>query len=141
MNTPTYDNESAHRQLKQLMEQGRNLSIKIENEPCAWIGSSYITRLKYQLNTASWNWIVNYLATGCPDDFRVFPSQREELPEFQLLTFKAFIEAKLCVFRIPFLRETQAHINLITVFEYGKVYFQIKRTDEFIDYLTAHKIC
>lgn len=138
---PAYDNESAHRQLKQLMEQKRNLSIKLDNAPDVWISTPNITRLRYLLNTDSWKWITDYLETGSPDDFRVFPSQSEQLPEFQLTTLKKLIEAKHKVFRIPFLRETQSHISLIAIFKFGRVYFQIKRTDEFTDYLYTLKIC
>ncbi len=61
------------------MEQKKNLSIRVDDIPCAWISNSDMTRLKYMLNTASWNWIINYLETGNPDDFRVFPLQEESL--------------------------------------------------------------
>lgn len=137
---PAYDNESAHRQLKQLMEQSRNLSIKLDNEPNAWISTPNITGLKYQLNTDSWKWIINYLETGSPDDFRVFPSKMEQLPDFQLSALTALIESQRRVHRIPFLRETQSHINFITIFKFGRVYFRIKRTDTFTDYLNANNI-
>lgn len=136
-----YNNEAAHRQVKQLMEQKRNLSIKLDNEPCAWISTPNITRLKYQLNTDLWKWIINYLETGSPDDFRVFPSRIKQLPDFQFVTLKALIEARYNVQRIPFYRETQANINLVAIFTYGKIYFRIKRTDDFIDYLNTHNIC
>ena len=56
---PAYDNESAHHQVKQLMEQKKNLSIRVDDTPCAWISNSDMSRLKYMLNTASWNWIIN----------------------------------------------------------------------------------
>ena len=137
---PAYDNESAHRQLKQLMEQRSNLSMRLDNEPNAWISTPNITRLKYQLNTDSWKWIINYLKTGSPDDFRVFPSRMEQLPDFQLVALTALIETKHKVHRIPFLRETQSHINLIAIFKFGKVYFRIKRTDSFTDYLNTNNI-
>ena len=41
---PAYDNESAHHQVKQLMEQKKNLSIRVDDIPCAWISNSDITR-------------------------------------------------------------------------------------------------
>lgn len=137
---PAYNNESAHRQLKQLMEQGKDLSIKLDNEPNAWISTPNITGLKYQLNTGSWKWIINYLETGSPDDFRVFPSKLEQLPDFQLAALTALINTKHKVHRIPFLRETQSHINLVAIFKFGKVYFLIKKTDTFTDYLNANNI-
>lgn len=137
---PPYNNESAHRQLKQLMEQGKELSIKLDNEPNAWISTPNITGLKYQLNADSWKWIINYLETGSPDDFRVFPSKLEQLPDFQLAALTALINTKHKVHRIPFLRETQSYISLIAIFKFGKVYFRIKRTDTFTDYLNANNI-
>lgn len=77
---PAYNNESAHHQVKQLMEQKKNLSIRVDDIPCAWISNSDMTRLKYMLNTASWNWIINYLETGTPDDFRVFHYRKNHYP-------------------------------------------------------------
>ena len=71
------------------MEQKKNLSVRLDDTPCAWIGTSNMTRLRYLLNTASWKWITNYLETGSPDDFKVFPSIREALPDFQATELKA----------------------------------------------------
>ena len=118
---PAYDNESAHHQVKQLMEQKKNLSIRVDDTPCAWISNSDMSRLKYMLNTASWNWIINYLETGNPDDFKVFPLQEESLPDFQTTFLKALVDKKHKIYRIPFLRETQPYINLIAVFKFGKI--------------------
>lgn len=137
---PAYDNESAHRQLKQLMEQKRNLSIRLDNEPCAWISTPNITGLRYQLNKDSWKWIINYLETGSPDDFRVFPSHEEPLPDFQTTVLKTLVDMKQRIYRIPFLRETQSHINLVAVFKLGKIYFRINRTAPIVEYLNAHNI-
>lgn len=137
---PAYDNESAHQQVKLLMEQKKNLSIRVADTPCAWISSSYITRLKYTLNTASWKWIVNYLETGNPDDFRVFPLQKESLFNFQTTVLKALIDKKCKIYKIPFLREFQPYINLIAVFNFGKIYFRIKQTDPIVEYLNSNKI-
>ena len=103
---PAYDNEPAHQQLKQLMEQKKNLSVRLDDTPCAWIGTSNMTRLRYLLNTASWKWITNYLETGSPDDFKVFPSIREALPDFQATELKALVDTKRRIYKIPFLRET-----------------------------------
>lgn len=137
---PAYDNEPAHRQLKQLMEQKKNLSVRLDDTPCAWIGTSNMTRLRYLLNTASWKWITNYLETGSPDDFKVFPSIREALPDFQATELKALVDTKRRIYKIPFLRETQSHLNLIAVFCFGKIYFRISRTTPIVEYLNAHNI-
>lgn len=137
---PAYNNESAHQKVKWLMEQKKNLSIRVDNTPCVWISNSDITRLKYILNTASWNWIINYLKTGNPDDFRVFPSQKESLPNFQTTALKALVKEKHKIYRIPFLRETQPCINLIAVFKFGKIYFRIRLTDPIVEYLNSNNI-
>lgn len=137
---PAYDNEAVHRQLKQLMEQKKNLSVRLDDIPCAWIGTSNMTRLRYLLNISSWKWITNYLETGKPDDFRVFPSIREAMPDFQVTVLKALLDTKRRIYKIPFLRETQSHLNLVAVFSFGKIYFRISRTAPIVEYLNAHNI-
>lgn len=135
-----YDNEAAHQQLKQLMEQKKNLSVRLDDTPCAWISISNMTRLRYLLNTSSWMWITNYLETGNPDDFRVFPSLREAMPGFQVTVLKALLDTKRRIYKIPFLRETQSQLNLAAVFSFGKIYFRINRTAPIVEYLNAHNI-
>ena len=139
MNTITfpaaYDNEAAHRQVKLLMMQGRQLNIRIEDE--AWISSQGVTGLRYQLNENSWQWILNYLQTGDYEDFGVFPA---DVPKFsfgdcQKNKLKELLDKKLNIARIPFLRETQAFVKLRGLFKFGKLFFSIKRTDDFMDYL------
>jgi len=137
---PAYDNEAAHRQLKQLMGEKKNLSVRLDDTPCAWIGTSNMTRLRYLLNTSSWKWITTYLETGNPDDFRVFPSIKEAMPDFQVTVLKALLDTKRRIYKIPFLRETQSHLNLVAVFCFGKIYFRISRTTPIVEYLNAHNI-
>ena len=137
---PINDNEAAHQQLKQLMEQKKNLSVRLDDTPCAWISISNMTRLRYLLNTSSWMWITNYLETGNPDDFRVFPSLREAMPGFQVTVLKALLDTKRRIYKIPFLRETQSQLNLVAVFSFGKIYFRINRTAPIVEYLNAHNI-
>ena len=130
-----YDNEAAHRQVKLLMKQGKQLYIRIEDE--AWISSQGITGLRYQLNESSWQWILNYLQTGDYEDFGVFPSKvsRFTSTDFQEIKLKELIDSKFNIARIPFLRETQAFIHLRGLFRFGKLLFSIKTTDDFINYL------
>lgn len=122
------------------MEQKKNLSIRVDDIPSAWISNSDMTRLKYMLNTASWNWIINYLKTGTSDDFRVFPLQEESLPDFQTTVLKELVDKKYKIYRIPFLRETQPYINLIAVFKFGKIYFRIRLTDPIVKNLNSNNI-
>jgi len=122
------------------MEQKKNLSVRLDDTPCAWIGTSNMTRLRYLLNISSWKWITNYLETGSPDDFRVFPSIREAMPDFQVTVLKALLDTKRRIYKIPFLRETQSHLNLIAVFSFGKINEGISRTAPIAEYLNAHNI-
>lgn len=133
-----YDNEVAHRQLKLLMRLGRQLNIRVEDE--VWVSSQGITGLRYQLNEKSWQWILNYLQTGDYEDFGVFPSEisRFTFEGFQESKVKELVESKCNIARIPFLRETQAFVKLRGLFKYGKLFFSIRRSDDFMDYLNAN---
>ena len=135
---PAYDNEAAHRQVKLLMKQGKQLNIRIEDE--AWISSQGVTGLRYQLNENSWQWILNYLQTGNYEDFGVFPSEisRFTFEGFQESKVKELVESKCNIACIPFLRETQAFVKLRGLFKYGKLFFSIRKTDDFMYYLNAN---
>lgn len=130
-----YDNEAAHRKLKLLMKQGKQLNIQIEND--AWISCQGVTGLKYQLNDDSWQWLLNYLQTGDYEDFGVFPSyiSKFSFEESKESKIRELVDNKCNVASIPFLRETQAFVNLRVLFKFGKLFFSIRRTDDFMDYL------
>ena len=133
-----YDNEVAHRQLKLLMKQGRQLNIRVEDE--AWVSSQGVTGLRYQLNEKSWQWILNYLQTGVYEDFGVFPSEisRFTFEGFQESKLRELVDSRCNIARIPFLRETQAFVKLRGLFKYGKLFFSIRKTDDFMYYLNAN---
>ena len=130
-----YDNEAAHRKLKLLMKQGKQLNIQIKDE--AWISCQGVTGLKYQLNDDSWQWLLNYLQTGDYEDFGVFPSHisKFSFEESKESKIRELVDNKYNVASIPFLRETQAFVNLRVLFKFGKLFFSIRRTDDFMDYL------
>ena len=132
---PTYNNEAAHRQLKLMMRQGKQLSIRIEDE--AWISSQGVTGLRYQLNESSWQWILNYLQTGEYEDFGVFPSEisRFTYEDFQESKVRELVDSKCNIACIPFLRETQPFVKLRGLFKFGKLFFSIRKTDDFMDYI------
>ena len=135
---PAYDNEAAHRQVKSLMKQGKLLNIRIEDE--AWISCRGVTGLRYLLNENSWQWLLNYLRTGDYEDFGVFPS---DIPQFTFEGFqeskvKQLVDEKCNIACIPFLRETQAYVKLRGLFKFGKLFFSIRRTDDFMDYLNEN---
>lgn len=133
-----YDNEAAHRKLKLLMKQGKQLNIQIEDE--AWISCQGVTGLKYQLNDDSWQWLLNYLQTGDYEDFGVFPSyiSKFSFEESKESKIRELVDNNCNVASIPFLRETQAFVNLRVLFKFGKLFFSIRRTDDFMDYLNEN---
>lgn len=134
--TTIFDNETAHRLVKRLMKQHKQLHIKLDED--AWISSEGTTEIRYLLNKRSWQWIINYLQTGDYEDFGIFPSDISPIIEdTQTAYLKELIEQKCNIARIPFLRETEAYIKLRGLFRFGKLYFSIKRSDEFIDYLNS----
>ena len=130
-----YDNEAAHRKLKLLMKQGKQLNIQIEND--AWISCQGVTGLRYQLNDDSWQWLLNYLQNGNYEDFGVFPSDisKFSFEEYKESKIRELVDNKCNVASIPFLRETQAFVNFRVLFKFGKLFFSIRRTDDFMDYL------
>lgn len=138
---PAYDNEAAHRQIKLLMMQRKRLHVLVHAEE-VYISCQKRTGLRYQLNDKSWKWILNYLKKGDYEDFGVFPSKESHLinEDFKEIWARELIEQGSNVLIIPFHRETEAVISLRVLFKYGKLYFNIKRTDEFIDYLIDKKI-
>ena len=135
---PAYDNEAAHRQVKLLMRQGKQLNVRIDDE--ALISCQGVTGLRYQLNESGWQWLLNYLQTGDYEDFGVFPS---DIPKFGLENsqeskVRQLVDEKCNIACIPFLRETQAFVKLRGLFKFGKLFFSIRRSDEFMDYLNEN---
>ena len=112
------NNIEIHSQLKQLMEQGKKLTIQLDDEPCAWISTYRVTSLRYSVNNESWRWLLNYLKTGNPDDFGINPNDLPPLPNFQERVLRELINSHECVARIPFLRETTAYISLVGIFKF-----------------------
>ena len=129
-NTPI--NEAAHRQIKLLMMQHNHLDIYVKKEELS-ISCFGITRLKYKLNDNGWQWILNYLETGCYEDYGVDPLKIEEIDSESRV--KELIEQGSNIARVPFLRETEAYIEICAFFRYGKLYFSIRRNDDFMNYL------
>lgn len=136
-----YDNESAHRHVKMLMKQGKLLDIRVNDE--ALISTRGITGLRYQLNNDSWQWILGYLQTGDYEDFGVFPSRiaKFSFGDFPEKAVKELIDNKFNVACIPFLRETQAFVNMRVLFKFGKLFFNVRRTDDFMNYLNNKGLC
>ena len=136
-----YDNEAAHRQVKLLMIQRKQLYIRVENEE-VWISCHGVTGLRYLLNDDSWQWILGYLQTGEYEDFGVNPSAVSSvvMEGYQENKAKELIDQGCNIIPIGFHRETEAYINMRVFFNYGKLYFSIRRTDELTDYLIDKKL-
>ncbi len=134
---PVHDNETAHRQVKAWMRQNKILHIRFD-EPFVLISTTSVTGLQYMLTPDTWSWIINYLQTGEYEDFGIFPSNTTNMvADFQTTCLEKLIEQNCNIARIPFLRETEAYIKLRGLFRFGKLYFSIKRNDEFNDYLES----
>ena len=138
---PVYDNEAAHRQVKLLMMQGKQLYIRVEDEEVL-ISCQGVTRLRYLLNDESWKWLLSYLQTGDYEDFGVFPSAVSLIVEngFKENKIRELIDQGYNVAPIPFHRETEAYIRLRVLFKFGKLFFSIQRTDDFINFLIDKKL-
>lgn len=131
----TINNDIAHRQVKTLMRQHRILDIRLD-ESFALVSTTAVTGLQYMLTPDTWNWILNYLNTGDYEDFGIFPSNMSDIVnDFQINCLKQLIEKGYNIARIPFIRETTGYIKLRGLFKHGKLFFSIKKNDEFINYL------
>lgn len=130
-----HDNETAHRQVKMLMKQHRILDIRLD-ESFALVSTAGVTGLQYMITPDTWKWLVTYLQTGDYEDFGIFPSGTSGMI-CPTTCLKELIEQKCNIARIPFLRETEAYIKLRGLFRFGKFFFSIRRSDEFMDYLNS----
>ena len=125
-------NVLAHRQVLQLMRQHNLLDIYVKKEEIS-ISCFGKTRLKYKLNDNGWQWILNYLETGFYEDYGVDPLKVADIDCESRV--KELIERGSNIARVPFLRETEAYIEICAFYRYGKLYFSIRRNDEFMNYL------
>lgn len=134
---PKTNNDIAHRQVKILMKQHRILDIRLD-ESFALISTIGVTGLQYMITPDTWKWLITYLQTGDYEDFGIFPSDiSNTVTDLPKVCLKELIEQKYNIARIPFLRETEAYIKLRGLFRFGKLFFSIRRSDEFIDYLNS----
>ena len=126
-------NVAAHRQVLLLMKQRNHLDVCVKKEEIS-ISCFGKTRLKYKLNDNGWQWILNYLETGCYEDYGVDPLKVADIDCESRI--KELIErGGKNIARVPFLRETEPYIEICAFFRYGKLYFSIRRNDEFMNYL------
>lgn len=131
-NTEEPLNVTAHHQIKKNMMQRKHLDIYVKKEEIS-ISCFGITRLKYKFNDNGWQWILNYLETGCYEDYGVDPLKVADIDCESRV--KELIERGSNIARVPFLRETEAYIEICAFYRYGKLYFSIRRNDDFMNYL------
>ena len=125
-------NVTAHHQIKEKMMQRKHLDIYVKKEEIS-ISCFGITRLKYKLKDNGWQWILNYLETGRYEDYGVDPLKVADIDCESRV--KELIERGSNIARVPFLSETEAYIEICAFYRYGKLYFSIRRNDEFMNYL------
>ena len=121
-------NVAAHRQVLLLMKQRNHLDIYVKKNEIS-ISCFGITRLKYKLNDNGWQWILNYLETGCYEDYGVNPLIVSDIDCESRI--KELIEQGSNIARVP----SETYMEICAFFRYGKLYFSIRRNDDFMNYL------
>lgn len=141
-----YDNQGAYNTLQEMMKRKEQLTVKFyggkDNIPCAWIESAHVAGFKYQLKSASYKGLLNYLFKGDVTDFDTNPKVADTLNEnedFQLGILKAMIDAGKTIQYVPLFREHPDYISAILPCFKGKIMFRIKRTEEALSYLRENK--
>ena len=141
-----YDNQGAYNTLQEMMKRKEQLTVKLysskDNIPCAWIESSHVAGFKYQLKSASYQGLLNYLFKGDVTDFDTNPKEVDALNEdtdFQLEILKEMIKAGKTIQYVPLFREHPEYISAILPCFKGKIMFRIKRTEEILNYLREQK--
>ena len=141
-----YDNQGAYNTLQEMMKRNEQLIVKFygskDNTSCAWIESARVAGFKYQLKSASYQGLLNYLFKGDVTDFDTNPKEADTLNEdedFQLGILKAMIEVGKTIQYVPLFREHSDYISAILPCLKGKIMFRIKRTEETLNYLREQK--
>lgn len=141
-----YDNQGAYNTLQEMMKRKEQLIVKFygskDNTRCAWIESAHVAGFKYQLKSASYQGLLNYLFKGDVTDFDTNPKVADTLNEnedFQFGILKAMIDAGKTIQYVPLFREHPDYISAILPCFKGKIMFRIKRTEEALSYLRENK--
>lgn len=141
-----YDNQGAYNTLQEIIERKEQLIVKFygskDNTRCVWIETAHVAGFKYQLKSASYQGLLNYLFKGDVTDFDANPKEADALDEnedFQLGILKAMVEAGKTIQYVPLFRERPEYISAILPCFKGKVIFRIKRTEDTLNYLRENK--
>jgi hypothetical protein len=141
-----YDNQGAYNTLQEMMKRKEQLTVKFyggkDSTRCVWIESAHVAGFKYQLKSASYKGLLDYLFKGDVTDFDTNPKVADTLNEnedFQLGILKAMIDAGKTIQYVPLFREHPDYISAILPCFKGKIMFRIKRTEETLSYLRENK--
>ena len=141
-----YDNQGAYNTLQEMMKRKEQLIVKFygskDNICCAWIESAHVAGFKYQLKSASYQGLLNYLFKGDVTDFDTNPKEADTLNEnedFQFEILKAMVKTGKAIQYVPLFREHPESISAILPCFKGKIMFRIKRTEETLNYLREQK--
>ena len=141
-----YDNEGAYQTLQVMMKRREQLVVKFysgkDNIPCAWIESKRVQGFKYQLKTETFQGLMAYLTNGEVTDFDRNPAETDTLPEdadFQRMVLEQFIERNMTIQFKPLFRENPLYISGLRPCYCGKVIFQMKRSENLLDYLKENQ--
>lgn len=141
-----YDNQGTYNTLQEIIKRKEQLIVKFygskDNTRCVWIETARVAGFKYQLKSASYQGLLNYLFKGDVIDFDANPKEADALDEnedFQLGILKAMVEAGKTIQYVPLFRERLQYISAILPCLKGKVMFRIKRTEDTLNYLRENK--
>lgn len=142
----TYDNEGACVELKKDMLRGDNLSIRFSKDndgyPSAWIESRNVAPFKVRLNPEIFSWIMQYLETGKVEyDFDMKPMEPVEVDDdqYKVDMLKLFVNGGKKIQWTPLFRERNGKLSGTYIARYGKVFFYVSHTEEFLDWLREMK--
>ena len=137
-----YDNQGAYNTLQEMMKRKEQLIVKFygskDNTRCAWIESAHVAGFKYQLKSASYQGLLDYLFKGK----EINPKEADTLNEnedFQFKILTMMVEAGKTIQYVPLFREHPDYISAILPCFKGKIMFRIKRTEETLSYLRENK--
>ena len=144
--TKEYDNQGAYNTLQEMMKRKEQLIVKFygskDNTRCAWIESAHVAGFKYQLKSASYQGLLDYLFKGKEIDFDTNPKEADVLNEnedFQFKILTMMVETGKTIQYVPLFREHPDYISAILPCFKGKIMFRIKRTEETLNYLREQK--
>ena len=125
-----YDNQGAYNTLQEMMKRKEQLI------------SAHVAGFKYQLKSASYQGLLDYLFKGKEIDFDTNPKEADVLNEnedFQFKILTMMVEAGKTIQYVPLFREHPDYISAILPCFKGKIMFRIIRTEETLNYLREQK--